>query len=274
MLITESGRKEKKEEMSLFNVFKKKAKGSALEVPALGRSVELGELYDARADQVGPGMLQARMADDVHVTKHARTFFKRFKEDEVSSISSSWGISADLHAGVLSEAVQCGGSVRYLNDRGRFSCRYSTALKVTMETETRQLDKPCESYCKRQNAADRRATHFVYKIQYGAEGLFLFSKDTERRKTLSELGGGVSLKLQLPVGFSVEAEKKKQSSDHKDVFQCEFYGDFRLDALPRSYQEAQKLCKVIPGKLKTLPYTIVYCHTLHTLQRGYHYEPE
>ena len=189
------------------------------------------------------------MADDVHVTKHARTFFKTFKEDDVSSISSSWGISADLHAGVLSEAVQCGGSVRYLNDRGRSSCYYCTALKVTMETETRQLDKPCESYCKRQNAADRRATHFVYKIQYGAEGLFLFSKDTERRKTLSELDGGVSLKLQLPVDLSIKAEKKRQSLDRRDVFHCEFYGDFRLDILPGSYKEAQELCKVIPSKL-------------------------
>lgn len=219
-----------------------------MEVPALGRAVELGELYDARVDQLGPGILQANMADDFLVTRHVKTSFKTFKEDEVSSISSSWGLSADLHLSVVSEAVQCGGSVRYLNDRGRFSRSYSSALKVTLETETRQLRNSCSSYCKRQNSAGQRATHFVYKIQYGAEALFLFSEDTERRKTSSELGGGASLQMQqLPVGFAVDADKKRQSAIQRDVFHCEFYGDFRLDVLPRSSQEARELGQAIPS---------------------------
>ncbi len=108
-----------------------------MEIPALGRAVELGELYDARVDRVGPGILQDEMADDFLVTKHVKTSFKTFEKDELASISSSWGISADLHLGVLSDAVQCGGSVRYLNDTKRFSGNYSSALRVTLETETR-----------------------------------------------------------------------------------------------------------------------------------------
>ncbi len=114
------------------NFQKKNPKLQLYEVPALGRPVALGELYDARTDQIGPGFLQANMADDFVVTKNGRTSFQTFQKDEMSSITSSWGISADLQLGVLSQAVQCGGSVRYLNDRGRFSHTFSSALKVTI----------------------------------------------------------------------------------------------------------------------------------------------
>ncbi len=220
------------------------------EVPALGRAVALGELYDVRTDQIGPGFLQANMADDFVVTKHGRTSFQTFQKDEMSSITSSWGMSADLKLGVLSQTVQCAGSVRYLNDRGRFSCTYGSAAKVTMETETRQLKKPCSSYCKGQNAAEYGATHFVYKIQYGSEAVFLFSEDKEAQETSKTVGGGLSLQSQLPVGFSVNVDNKSSSATSKDVFRCEFYGDFKLDVLPRSCEEARALCQDIPSKSK------------------------
>ncbi len=218
------------------------------EVPALGRPVALGELYDARTDQIGPGFLQANMADDFVVTKHGRTSFQTFQKDEISSITSSWGISADLQLGVLSQAIQCGGSVRYLNDRGHFSGTYSSAAKVTIETETRQLRNPCSSYCKGKHAAECGATQFVYKIQYGSEALFLFSEDREAQETHKTSGGGVSLQSKLPVGFSANVGNKSSSETHKDVFHCEFYGDFRLDVLPRSCEEACSFCKDIPSK--------------------------
>ncbi len=218
------------------------------EVPALGRPVALGELYDARIDQIGPGFLQANMADDFVVTKHSRTSFQTFRQDEMSSITSNWGISADLKLSVLSQAIQCGGSVRYLNDRGHISHTYSSAAKVTIETETRQLKNPCSSYCKGKNAAECGATHFVYKIQYGSEALFLFSEDKEAQETAKKVGGGVSLRSQLPVGFSANVVNNSSSATHKDIFHCEFYGDVRLDKLPRSCEEACSFCQDIPSK--------------------------
>ncbi len=230
------------------NFQKKNPKLQLYEVPALGRPVALGELYDARTDQIGPGFLQANMADDFVVTKHGRTSFQTFQKDEMSSITSSWGMSADLQLGVLSQAVQCGGSVRYLNDRGRFSRTYSSALKVTIETETHQLKKPCSSYCKGQNAAECGATHFVYKIQYGSETLFLFSEDTEVQETAKTIHASVTLQSQLPVDLSANVENKSSSATHRDAFRCEFYGDFRPDNLPRSCEDASSLCQAIPSK--------------------------
>ncbi len=236
--------------MSVFkNIFTKNPPQLQLyEVPALGRAVELGELYDARTDQIGPGFLQANMADDFVVTKHGRTSFQTFQKDEMSSITSSWGMSADLKLGVLSQAVQCAGSVRYLNDRGRFSRTYSSALKVTIATETRQLKKPCSSYCKGQDATECGATHFVYKIQYGSETLFLFSEDREAERTDKRVGAGVALKSQLPVDFSVNLDLNRTSETHRDAFRCHFYGDFRPDKLPRSSEDASSLCQAIPSK--------------------------
>ena len=48
------------------------------EILALGRAVGLGELYDARTDQFGPGFLKAKMAEDCVITKNSQTYFKTF----------------------------------------------------------------------------------------------------------------------------------------------------------------------------------------------------
>ncbi len=225
------------------------------EVPALGRPVELGQLYDARTDQFGADVLKTKMADDITITKHGGTSFATFEKDEMSSITSSWGISADLQVSVMSEAVQCGGSVRYLNDSGRFSGIYSSAAKVTIETEIRQLKNRCKKYCKGQTAAGCGATHFVYKIQYGSEALFLFSESRKTEVAAKAVGGGVTLKSFLPVGASVNVNKQSSSTNRTEVFRCVFYGDFRPDVLPGSCGEAKSLCQDMPSKSDNIPYS-------------------
>ncbi len=221
-----------------------------LRLPALGRPFDLGELYDARTDQIGQGYLETGISEDYTKLEMTQTSYERFKGNAISAMDSQWEMNADLRVGMLTQAFNVGGAVDYLNRKSSHRRTAYATLRYHRQSETRQLKKDFSEYVHGHSASTRHATHFVCKIMYGAEAFFVFEKKTQSRQ--KEKGWKVNVGADvesLPMGMSVGTGKAKNRAAASDNFHCFFYGDFELDELPTSLEDAEELCKDIPRKL-------------------------
>ncbi len=150
---------------------------------------------------------------------------------------------------MLTQSFKVGGAVSYLKRSSMSRRTACSALRFSLETETRQLKKDCNAYLQGHTASACHATHFVCKILYGAEAFFIFEEKSQTLARTKSRKGELHAKVDvLPVGMSAGAMKCKDSVDTGENFRCLFYGDFKLDRLPTSYEEAEALCKEIPSK--------------------------
>ncbi len=219
-----------------------------LEMPVLGRSFKLGELYDARSDQIGPGYLPGTKSNNYDVQKLTNTNIQTFHGKDVSTFFSGLDICADLRIAILTNALTARGAVSYLKQKTKFRTRNYSALSYSLKTEIRQLK---DSDVQEHSASSfPDATHFVCKIQYGADVVFIFEEKKQSLERTKSWNVEVGAKAEgLPVGTAARAGKSEDEVDVGETVQCKISGDVRLDEVPTSIENAKALCKDIPSKL-------------------------
>ncbi len=231
-----------------------------LEMPALGRSFKLGELYDARRDQIGPGYLPGSTSDNYEKQELTNTKIQTFQGKDVSTIFSRLEISSDLRLAILTKTLEFRGAASYLKQKSKSGTRAYSAVSYSLKTEIRQL-KDCNVYVQRHSVSSfPNATHFVCKIQYGADVFFVFEGQTrslERTKSWNVEAGAKAERL--GVGTSARAGKSTDTFDAGETIQCQMSGDIFLDELPTSIEDAKALCKDIPSKLLHVYLNATHC---------------
>ncbi|KAF3853047.1 hypothetical protein F7725_013735 [Dissostichus mawsoni] len=97
-----------------------------MNVAALGRPFTLGMLYDARKDELVPGLTlwdsETLHASITETSQHSSSF-ERSSSDSTESKSNMLDIEASLEASVLGGLIEVGGSAKYLNDQKKFKIR-------------------------------------------------------------------------------------------------------------------------------------------------------
>ncbi|XP_076134769.1 stonustoxin subunit beta-like [Alosa pseudoharengus] len=225
---------------------------SILVISALSRPLDLGSLYNALNDQLIPGIRLWRNEDiksKTIINPQPETRFQVAVSEILSEKTSLLDVSASLKASFIGGLVQVGGSAKYLNKKTSSARQCSVTLKYHLTTEfkellIRELETPSDL-----DKTD--ATHVVVGVLYGAHALMEFQQTASDASSKQEVQGNLNVIIKkIPlIDISGDGRLQVDAKDMEKVktMSCEFYGDFHLEDLPSSYEEAVKVYKKLPS---------------------------
>ncbi|XP_045924498.1 neoverrucotoxin subunit beta-like [Micropterus dolomieu] len=228
-------------------------------VAALGRSFTLGMLYDARKDQLIPGLTlwddKTLKENTVEISQHSSAF-EISASDSIESKSFLLDVDASLKASFLGGLIEVGGSAKYLNDKKKFknqsrvTCQYKATthfkeLKMInlLTMKTKQTDVIRKS----------SATHVVTGILYGANAFFVFDSEKLDASSVQNIQGSMEAVIKKIPSFNIEGKVDIKLNDEDkaltEKFSCKFYGDFILESNPATFVDAVKTYIQLPKLL-------------------------
>ena len=230
-----------------------------LQIPALGRPMQLGMLYDCRNDSLIPGITlwdPQVLQDDRHVSSKPNTQFKIISSDTINDKSSALNVQASLKASFMSGLVEVGGSAEYMNNKKTSSRKSRLTLQYKTTTRFEQLtmkqlgrDNVQHSYVFDQGTA----THVVTGILYGAQAFFVFERSRSQEENEQDIKGHMDIMIKKIPSFSIEGKGSLDLNDKEknecNKLECTFHGDFALPSNPSSYEEAMEIYQQLPSML-------------------------
>ncbi|KAM8730509.1 stonustoxin subunit beta-like [Acanthopagrus schlegelii] len=231
-----------------------------MDVAALGRPFTLGMLYDARKDELIPGLTlwdPKTLKEKTVETSQQTSNFKVSASDSIESKSSLMDIEASLKVSFLCGLVEVGGSAKYLTDTKKFKNQSRVTCRYNATTHFNQLSvTQGETMNPQQIELIRKgtATHVVTGILYGANAFFVFDSEKLEASSIQDIQGHMEAVIKKIPTFSLEGKVDiKLTEEEKELtnkFSCKFYGDFILKSNPASFEEAVKTFVELPKLLR------------------------
>ncbi|KAL6097798.1 uncharacterized protein ACO6RY_13251 [Pungitius sinensis] len=230
-----------------------------LEVAALGRPFTLGMLYDAQRAALITGL--ALWDDKTLRGKTIRSFkpsnnFVITESDSIESKSFLLDVDASLKVSFLSGLIEVEGSAKYLNDHKEFKnqSRVTGQYKSTTHLEQLSLTDLMTLEPQQKDVIIKSsATHIVTGILYGANAFFVFDSEKLEGSSIKKIEGSMKAIIKKIPSFSVEGKVDiKLTEEEKalsDSVCCKFFGDFILQSIPLTYEDAVKTLGQLPQLL-------------------------
>ncbi|KAM4525531.1 neoverrucotoxin subunit alpha-like [Odontesthes bonariensis] len=229
-----------------------------MEVAALGRPFTIGMLYDARKEQLIPGVTlwdKKTLQEKIVQENQHRSDFKIATSDSFEEKSSLLDVDASLKASILFGLIEVEGSAKYLKDMKksdkhiRVTCQYKaiTVFKQLNSSETKSTQKV-------KDYVTSSATHVVTGIRYGANAFFVFDSEKVEAGDVQKIEGSMQAVIKKIPSFNVDGKVNiKLNNDEKALtnkFTCKFYGDFILQSNPATFEDAVKTYTQLPKLLR------------------------
>ncbi|KAM9164517.1 uncharacterized protein ACDP82_001890 isoform 1-T1 [Pangshura tecta] len=232
---------------------------STIEMPALGRPLRLGMLYDCCSDALIPGItlwgIEA-LKRDVETMPKPNTEFQIIVSDTIEDKASALSLSGSLKASLLGGMVQVSGSAAFFNDTKKSKNHARVALRYSV---TNRFEHLTMSHLGTKNVSypavfdQGTATHVVTAVLYGAQAFFVFDREVSSSESVREIEGEMKLMVEKIPKVSGEAEvsgeKGNKAEEKAEKFSCKFYGDFALENNPVTYQDAMEVYSTLPKRL-------------------------
>ncbi|XP_030266653.1 stonustoxin subunit alpha-like [Sparus aurata] len=232
---------------------------AAVEVAALGRPFSPGMLYDCRSDSLVPGMT---LWDCDDLEKHTRerpkpqTDFEIVASESIEDKSSALNVDASLKASFLGGLVEVDGSAKYLNDSktSKNQARVTLKYKATTKVQELSMDHLGRGNVKHPDVFDKGlATHVVTAVLYGAQAFFVFDREVSEKENHQDIEGNLKVMIKKIPCLAIQGEGslKMEDKDREKVekFSCRFFGDFSLQKMPTSFQDAIQVYQSLPTLL-------------------------
>ncbi|XP_070847011.1 neoverrucotoxin subunit alpha-like [Chaetodon trifascialis] len=232
---------------------------NSMKVAALGRPFTLGMLYDARRDELIPGL---RLWDDDTLqqkTSEATKPFSSFQitaSDTIESRSSLLDVGASLEASFMGGLIEVSGSAKYLNDKKQFQNQSRVTCQYNATTNFKELsviDLQTMNTQQKDVIKKGLATHVVTGILYGANAFFVFDSEKLENTSVQDMQGSMEAVIKKIPSFSISGKVDiKLTEEEKaltDKFSCKYYGDFILESNPATFQDAVKTYVDLPKLL-------------------------
>uniref|UniRef100_UPI0037E74CAA uncharacterized protein n=1 Tax=Semicossyphus pulcher TaxID=241346 RepID=UPI0037E74CAA len=230
-----------------------------MEVAALGRPFSLGMLYDRRKDCPVPGFsLWDR--DDLrkHIGETPQTYndFQIVASESIEDKSLALDVEASLKTSFLCGLIKVEGSAKYLNDSktSKHQARVTLKYKTTTMFQQLSMDHLGTGNVKHPYVFEKGiATHVVTGILYGAQAFFVFDREVSQTEDHQDIEGNLKVviekipRLAIKGKGSLKMEEKDKATVEK--FSCKFYGDFSLQKIPTSFQDAVQVYQSLPNLL-------------------------
>ncbi|XP_073345424.1 neoverrucotoxin subunit alpha-like [Pagrus major] len=229
-------------------------------IAALGRPFTLGMLYDARKDELIPGLTlwdQKTLKEKTDETSQQTSNSEVSASDSIESKSSLLDIEASLKVSFMSGLVEVGGSAKYLNDTKKFKNQSRVTCQYKATTHFNQLSVTQHETMNTQQMdviKKGTATHVVTGILYGADAFFVFDSEKLEASSVQDIQGHMEAVIKKIPKFNLEGKVDiKLTDEEKNLtkkFSCKFYGDFILESNPASFEEAVKTYVELPKLLR------------------------
>ncbi|XP_040923352.1 stonustoxin subunit beta-like [Toxotes jaculatrix] len=226
-------------------------------VAALGRPFTLGMLYDARKDELIPGITlwdDDTVEANIQESSQQTSDFKVSASDSIDKKSSLLAVDASLKVSFLGGLIEVGGSAKYLNDHKKFKNQSRVTLQYKATTVFKQLSitgRGLKNMKQKDVIKKSLATHVVTGILYGVNAFFVFDSEKLEASSVQDIHGTMKAVIQK-IPASVKA--RIQLTDKEEVltkkFTCTFYGDFLLESNPATFEEAVQTYVQLPKLLR------------------------
>ena len=226
---------------------------------ALGRSGQLGDLYDTHVDEFLTGNIFGNNLPEtvVRFEDRGNVVFKFDRTNNYSSTFKNLEMEAELKLNVLSGIIKVEGQGKYMSNISQSSNSHKITLSLFI---TRKLQKLQVSYtelgqyiCAR-GFLNPSTTHVVTEVLWGANIFAIFeqekSSDDERETIEGELS--VELKKAGPLlKGEVQADLEASGGNTSNVnnLHIEFTGDLEMTGVPTTISEALKMIKTISSSI-------------------------
>ena len=183
-----------------------------VELPALGRPMQLGMLYDCRDDTLIPGFTlwdPDVLKNDRDVRTQQGTRFTTIASDTINDKSTALNIEASLKASFIGGLVEVGGSAEYINDKKTTSrqSRLTLQYKTTVRFEQLTMKHLGRHNVQHPYVFDQGiGTHVVTGILYGAQAFFVFDRYLQQGENEQHVHGHVNAIIKKIPSFNMEGE--------------------------------------------------------------------
>uniref|UniRef100_A0A671US05 Fibronectin type-III domain-containing protein n=1 Tax=Sparus aurata TaxID=8175 RepID=A0A671US05_SPAAU len=230
-----------------------------MKVAALGRPFSLGMLYDCRKDSLFSGLTLWDRSDLAeHIGERPQNYndFEIVASESIEDKSSALNVKASLKASFLGGLVEVAGSAKYLNDSktSKNQARITLKYKATTKVKELSMDHLGRGNVKHPYVFDKGlATHVVTAVLYGAQAFFVFDREVSEKENHREIEGNLKVMIKKIPRLVIEGEGSLEMEDKDrekvEKFSCRFFGDFSLQKMPTSFQDAIQVCQSLPTLL-------------------------
>ncbi|CAF1141738.1 unnamed protein product [Adineta steineri] len=230
--------------------------------PALGRSGQLGDLYDGHIDDFLTGNIFGNSLPDSVVR---REDFRdvTFKFDRVNNYSSTFeklNMEAELQLSILSGILKVEGHGKYMSNINKSSNSHKITLSLFIKRQRDVLQVSFEELTKyicEKAFADKSATHVVTEVLWGANIFAMFEQQKNNRDEREAMEGELTAELQK--AGPLLSGQGKAMVDAEDIaktnvsnLHIEFGGDLEMTGVPTTIPEALKMIKTIPDSISRM----------------------
>ncbi|KAK1882095.1 Neoverrucotoxin subunit beta [Dissostichus eleginoides] len=227
-------------------------------IAALGRPFTLGMLYDARSDELVPGLKlwNAETLKQKETTTPQQTIdTKMFASDSIESKSTMMDIEASLKVSVLGGLVEFGGSAKYLKDEKQFKNQSRVTLQYKATTNFKELSVTDVTLdAEQMEVIDKGlATHVVTAILYGANSFFVFDSKKLEASEVQKIEGSMQAVIKKIPSLNIEGSVKIKLTDEEkaltNTFSFKFHGDLTPKKNPATFKDAVQTYVELPQLL-------------------------
>ena len=228
-----------------------------IEIPALGRRVELGMLYDRRNDiLVTDKKLSGRYIESVSIKAENSDPIVTIIEapaDNLIARTQALSISNSLATSIFLGLVKVSGAAEYINDKNVSDNQarvilhlMSTVKRKELRADTTLAPNDCNFF--------EHGTHLVTGVTYGIQAFFVFRQQPLENKLKSLVQSKlVETISKLETCIKAEGSKILPIAHNKEYceIQCQFYGDISsMEAMPKNFIEALECSTQLMSKKK------------------------
>ena len=215
-----------------------------IEIPALGRRVELGMLYDKRNDiPVSDKKLSKRYIKSMSIKD--KTFDRIVTiiqaPDNLITRTQALNISNSLATSISIGLVKVNGAAEYMHDNNVSDNQARVILHLRSTVKSKEL-RPETTPPRKDCNFFEHGTHLVTGVRYGIQAFFVFSQELKENEIKSQVQCKlVELISKLKTCITLEGGKTLPSNRNEEYneIQCQFYGDISsMKAAPRNFNEA------------------------------------
>lgn len=230
-------------------------------VPNLGGSVQLGDLYDGHHDLVmGPNNLWTQNTIEtkkvVLPTPTARNDFCA-TQDELDRLNAI-GITASLKLSFMGGLISITGSAAYVHDQALKTNQVEATLTYKARTVTERMPidvlpentKLCNLVGSNQ---EYKPTHVVTEIVRGMDVYMKFRKTFSKKEEKRNIQGSLNIAIKslptIQINGDGTVKMDETELDFAQSLEFKFFGNVHLETYPTTYVEAVKIYKDLPNYL-------------------------
>jgi hypothetical protein len=242
---------------------------------ALGRTAELGSLYDTRKDQLcGITLFKSKLPKEIITsTDMPDTNYEFDLLDSYEKKFIKLDVQGELKVSVLAGLCKLEGSGKYLSDQkqSKKSVKGSVIYKITTKEENFSISSDGIKELINSNSLDMPdATHVVVGITWGANVVASFEYNNNDNQSKEEIEGTLEATMRkgvIKISGSASVHFYKAEIDLQKNVSIKFFGDVLAQdkELPQTFDAALELMKKIPqyvlkynnGKGSPLEYKLI-----------------